>query len=113
MNFNYILRVSFLFNLLCFNSILNAQTIETNIPGLVIKNLNCIDSIELITADLINRNNEPFKGKVRVKISDLDNDIVWQSTTDVIVGGKNGSKIFLSFKVGKCTPPFNVKLSLE
>jgi hypothetical protein len=109
-----VLKITSLAFLLLFNNSLQAQTTETNIPGLVIKNYRCstIDS-RTIFGDLINRNNESFKGRVRVKIFDSDNDIVWQGTENTTVLGQNGRTLVVTLGVGKCTAPYRVQISLE
>jgi hypothetical protein len=107
-------KISSLAFLLLFNNSLKAQTIETNIPGIVIKNYTCstIDS-RTIFGDLINRNNDVFKGRVRVRVFDSDNDIVWQGTDNTTVLGQNGQSIVIRLGVGKCSPPYRVQISLE
>jgi hypothetical protein len=109
-----LLKITALAFLFFFYNSLKAQTIETNIPGLVIKNYKCgtIDG-RTIFGDLINRNNESFKGRVRVKIFDSDNDIVWQGTDNMTVLGQNGRSLVVTLGVGKCTAPYRVQISLE
>ncbi len=91
---------------------LSAQTIETNIQGLVIKDYKC--SLEKnVLGTLVNRNAEPFVGKLRVKIIDLENDILWQGATNINLGGQNGANFTVWVAVGKCLAPNKVQITLE
>ena len=90
----------------------SAQTLETNIQGLVIKDYRC-SSEKYIRGNLINRNGEPFVGALRVKIIDRENDIIWQGVNKINVGGQNGADIFVPLGVGTCMPPNKVLFTLE
>lgn len=100
--------------LILLSSNLKAQTIETNVPGLVIKNYRCstLDN-RTIYGDLINRNSEIFNGNVRVKIFDLENDTIWQGIEKITVQGQNGRFLVVNIGVGKCIPPYRVQITLE
>ncbi len=98
---------------LTFSNKIGAQTIETNISGLVIKNFRCGMTGTEIFADLINRNPQAFNGNLRTKIIDTDNDTVWQGTQKINVPGENGKSFMVNLGVGKCTPPFKVQITLE
>lgn len=90
-----------------------AQTIETNISGLVIKDYKCNASISNVNGNLINRNSEPFNGALRVKIIDKENDIIWQGTTKINVGQQNGIAFQVFLGVGTCLAPNKVIITLE
>lgn len=91
---------------------LTAQTIETNIQGLVIKDYKCTLE-QLVKGTLINRNAEAFVGKLRVKIIDFENDILWQGTTNINLGGQNGVNFSVLIGVSKCLSPNKVQITLE
>ena len=93
-------------------SVTSAQTIETNIAGLVIKNYQCILN-RYVGGDLVNRTSEPFNGKLRIRIIDEENDILWQTTKPIVVEPQNGTKIWVELNVGKCTAPNKVQVTLE
>ena len=90
-----------------------AQTLDTNIQGLVIKNYKCGLHSKWVDGNLVNRNAEPFVGKLRVKIIDSDNDILWQGTTNLNVGGQNGASFTVQLGVGTCLAPNKVQITLE
>jgi len=95
-------------------SFASAQTIETNITGLVIKNYSCFSTINnMVSGDLINRTTDSFGGKLRVKIVDVEGDIVFQTTEPVRVSPQNGSHFVIRLSVGKCTVPNKVQFTLE
>ena len=92
----------------------SAQTIETNFPGLVFKNYRCHESIfPAVSGDLINRTSESFSGKIRIKIIDSENDIVFQSAQPIAVGPQNGERFYVQLAVGKCSAPNKVQVTLE
>ena len=93
----------------------NAQTMETNIPGLVIKDYQCFSGtfLNYLRGNLINRNLQDFKGRLRVKIIDRENDILWQTTSTINVGGQNGTSWHIDVKVGNCLAPNKVQITLE
>ncbi len=95
-----------------FSFSLTAQTLETNIQGLVIKDYKCT-SEKYVRGNLINRNVESFVGALRVKIIDRENDIIWQGVNKINVGGQNGADIFVPLGVGTCMPPNKVLFTLE
>ncbi len=107
--FKRILLTSFVF---MANNLI-AQTIDTNIQGLVIKNYKCGFDSKWVEGNLVNRNAEPFVGKLRVKIIDSDNDILWQGTRNLKVDGQNGTNISVEVLVGKCLAPNKVQITLE
>lgn len=93
----------------------SAQTIETNIPGLVIKDYRCYQygGKGWVDGNLINRNAESFTGALRVKIIDKENDIIWQGVQKLNVGGQNGAKFDINVAVGNCLTPNKVQITLE
>ena len=99
-----------LFFLIVTNS--NAQTIETNMQGLVIKNYKCNLS-RWVEGNLVNRNAESFVGRLRVKIIDSDNDILWQGFEKINLGGQNGVNFSVMLGVGSCLAPNKVQITLE
>ena len=90
----------------------NAQTLDTNIQGLVIKDYRC-DISRWVEGNLVNRNAEIFNGSIRVKIIDRDNDILWQGVQRVAVGGQNGARFSVQVAVGTCLAPNKVQITLE
>jgi hypothetical protein len=104
----------FLTAIALFGVNLSAQTMETNVPGLVIKDFVCGTYLGYTAqGNLVNRNADSFNGSVRVKIIDKDNDILWQGTQKVIVGGQNGARFAVSILVGTCMAPNRVQITLE
>ena len=93
-------------------STLCAQTMETNIAGLVIKDYQCT-SLPAIRGNLINRNAESFTGALRVKIIDKENDIIWQGIQKINVGAQNGNSFHIAVNVGNCLSPNKVQITLE
>ena len=91
---------------------LNAQTMETNIQGLVIKNYLCYLT-STVMGDLVNRNSESFIGTLRVKIIDKENDILWQGIQRMNVGAQNGASFRVPVAVGNCMAPNKVQITLE
>ncbi len=93
----------------------SAQTLETNIAGLVIKEYKCypISSNWYVNGNLINRNSDTFTGALRVKIIDKENDIIWQGTRKINVGAQNGTNFDLYVQVGNCLAPNKVQITLE
>ena len=90
----------------------SAQTIETNLAGLVIKNYRCTMS-KYVGGDLVNRTSESFNGKLRLKIIDEENDILWQTARPIAVEPQNGASFWVELNVGKCTAPNKVQVTLE
>jgi hypothetical protein len=95
-----------------FSASANAQVIDTNIQGLVIKNYRC-DIPTYIQGNLVNRNSESFTGFLRAKIIDKDNDILWQGVEKINVGGQNGASFMVQVKTGTCLAPNKVQITLE
>jgi hypothetical protein len=95
-----------------FASVTSAQTIETNISGLVIKNYKCTLA-KYVEGDMVNRTSESFSGRLRLKIIDPENDILWQTTKPIVVEPQNGANFSVELKVGKCTAPNKVQITLE
>ena len=93
-------------------NIVSAQTMETNIAGLVIKDYQCT-SLPAIRGNLINRNAENFIGALRVKIIDKENDIIWQGIEKINVGAQNGKSFYIPVYVGNCLSPNKVQITLE
>lgn len=93
-------------------STLCAQTMETNIAGLVIKDYQCT-GLPAIRGNLINRNAESFTGALRVKIIDKENDIIWQGIQKINVDAQNGKSFYIPVNVGNCLTPNKVQIILE
>ncbi len=108
-------KIVFLTFFVFMANIVSAQTIETNIPGLVIKDYRCYQHVGKgwVDGNLINRNAEIFTGALRVKIIDKENDIVWQGVQKLYVGGQNGAKFDIGIAVGNCLAPNKVQITLE
>ena len=106
--FNIVFLTFFVF----MANIVSAQTMETNIPGLVIKDYQCT-SYPAVKGNLINRNAESFTGALRVKIIDKENDIIWQGIQKITVGAQNGNSFYIPVNVGNCLAPNKVQITLE
>ena len=114
MKLNIALKTIFLTLFFLINNNLFAQTMDTNIKGLVIKNYKCIDSGGwYVQGILVNRNVEPFGGKLRAKIIDSDNDILWQGAQNINVAEQNGTNFWVKIVVGSCLAPNKVQITLE
>jgi hypothetical protein len=98
--------------MLIFASTVMAQTMETNIPGLVVKDYIC-NLKTYVEGNLLNRTTEPFQGRVRVKIIDKDGDILFQTAKAISVGAQNGARIEVYISVGNCLAPNKVQITLE
>lgn len=104
-------KILFAFIFLMANFV-SAQTIETNIAGLVIKDYQCT-GYPAVKGNLINRNAENFVGALRVKIIDKENDIIWQGIEKISVGAQNGKSFYIPVSVGNCLAPNKVQITLE
>ena len=100
----------FLIVLASFNS--SAQTIETNLTGFVIKNYKC-SADKYVAGDLVNRTSDMFTGRIRVKIIDKENDILWQGISNIKLEGQNGLAFFIETQVSTCLAPNKVQITLE
>ena len=91
-----------------------AQTIDTNIPGLVVKDLKCetYDNT-MLSAKIINRNLVPFAGVFRIRVIDKDSDIIWQGTQKFQVEAQNGLEVQQKIWVGNCLAPNKIQFTLE
>jgi len=112
MKINSTLKNILLTLIFLFTDFLFAQTIETNIQGIVIKDYKCTLD-RYVGGNLVNRNGETFIGSIRVKIIDKENDILWQGISKMNVGGQNGSSFFIRVDVGTCLAPNKVQITLE
>lgn len=106
------IKLIFLLCLSFFFSNILAQTMETNIQGIVIKDYQCYGT-NLVTGNLINRNSSGFKGKLRAKIIDSEGDIAYQGTTDITLGAQNGVSFSVYIAVKTCLSPNKVQITLE
>ena len=114
MESNFRIKAALLASMLIFAGTVMAQTIETNIPGIVIKDLECPswDTRRLI-GKIVNRNSEPFSGKIRTKLIDRDNDIIWQGLENIKIEAQNGASLSIRVGVGECLAPTKVQITLE
>jgi len=89
---------------LCFAATgVSAQTLETGVPGLVVKNLACIDLVGLhspVTLNVVNRSNQPVTGTLFVDILDQENDPVDGFALGVRID-RNSGRLFKQL-VEKC-----------
>jgi len=108
----FILNIKKTLFLLLFANNLYAQTIETNIQGIVIKDYKCSVN-RWVEGNLVNRNADSFVGVIRVKIIDKENDILWQGVEKIAVGGQNGRSFTVAVSVGTCLSPNKVQITLE
>lgn len=96
-----------------FSTNLLAQSMETNVQGIVIKDFYCSSTGDYVGGNLINRNSIAFRGKIRTKIIDSDGDIAWQGTKYIEVGAQNGVSFGVSIGVKGCKAPNKVQITLE
>ena len=113
MKSNFRTKAALIASMLIFAGSIVAQTMETNMSGLVIKGFKCDYFQTSVEGNLINRNSQPFIGKIRVKLIDVDNDILWQGIRAVSVGGMNGISFSIELGAGKCVAPNKVQITLE
>ena len=117
MKSNFRIKAALLASMLIFTGNIMAQTIETNTPGLVIKDYICkfkqLGVQYWVEGNLVNRKAEPFQGKVRTKIIDKDGDILFQTAISISVGAQNGARISVPILVGDCFAPNKVQITLE
>ena len=117
MKSNFRTKAALIVSMLIFASTVMAQTMETNMSGLVIKDYICkLKDYGLgfyVEGNLVNRTTEPFQGKVRAKIIDKDGDILFQIATPISVGAQNGTRIGVPILVGNCLAPNKVQITLE
>ena len=99
-----------------------AQTLNTNIEGLVIKQYECSNmkgemlnrwSETHFSGILINRNESEFKGRVKVVLLDGDNDVLSRGYQDIRVGSKSANSFDITLDIGKCNNPNKIEVSLE
>ena len=117
MKLNFRTKAALIVSMLIFAGSIVAQTMETNMPGIVIKDYICkLKDYGLgfyVEGNLVNRTTEPFQGKVRAKIIDKDGDILFQTYTPISVGAQNGTRIGVPILVGNCLAPNKVQITLE
>ena len=113
MKSNFRTKAALIVSMLIFASTVMAQTMETNMSGLVIKGFVCDYYQTSVEGNLINRNTQPFSGRIRVKLIDSDNDILWQGSEQISVGGMNGRFFSIRVGVGRCVAPNKVQITLE
>jgi len=89
-----------------------AQTMETNIYGLVIKEYRCYLN-RLVQGSLVNRNAESFNGNLRLKVIDNEGDIIFQNSQPIKLSGQNGVSFEVALKVGTCMAPNKIQITLE
>ena len=92
----------------------NAGTFKTNIPGLVLKDLEC--SMFSYSGRWVNRNNHSLKAKnIKITMYDSDGDrIGTQSTTHSInMGAKSGGSFMTASKGGFCERSYMVEIFVE
>ena len=115
MKFDLPLKIITVIGLLAETNFVNAQTSDTAEQRFVMKSYNCKQwpsgaySTEGI---VINRGVKPFKGHLRIKLVDQDNDIVYQGTVKIDIEEQNG-KSFSTFTSNGTCKDKKVLLSLE
>lgn len=90
-----------------------SQTLETNIPNIVIKNYQCSSVGKTVSGILVNRNQVSYTGSLRVRIIDPEGDILWQASQPININAQNGSNFSTYIQVGFCNAPNKVQLILE
>lgn len=84
----------FLFTLLTSNVAL-AETLKTNISGIVLKKVNCYTGNLSVT--LVNRTNQSLMKKyLKLTVFDEDNDPIGNCSINIRVGPKSGDRLHLS-----------------
>ena len=82
-------------------SSLRAQTIETKNEQITIKEYSCTQ-YETIAMTLVNRGSDSFKGILRLKLIDKDNDTVFQKAIPILIDGQNGKTFYEHTENGSC-----------
>jgi hypothetical protein len=106
------LRAMLLASAFIFSTNVLAQTMETNINGLVIKEYRCLLN-KWVQGNLINRNVESFNGNLRLKVIDNEGDIIFQNSQPIKLSGQNGVGFEVALKVGTCMAPNKIQITLE
>ena len=75
-----------------------AETIQTNLQGVILKNVKC--KYDVIAFNVSNKTTERIKGYLRVTIFDSDGDPIDNGGTSINVGPVSGAKIKLSVSCG-------------
>ncbi len=110
--------ILFLFFLYTSTTVAFAQTTESIEHQFAIKDYKCeykkivSDYHYIVSGTLVNRGDEPFKGNLRLKLVDQDNDIVYQQVFSLSVGGKNGQSFSRGTSNGTCKDK-KVLISIE
>ena len=83
-----------------------AQNFNTNIDGLVLKELRCTGSN--YGANIVNRTNNSIEGRVVIKVFDKDGDPVGVCSKHVSLGPNSGNR----FYAGGCNCRYAKRLSI-
>jgi len=96
------------------NANANAETLNTNIPGLVIKELRC-GSFSSYYGRWVNRNNQSLGNKrIKIHMYDSDGDRTGvQSTYIIDMGAKTGGQFFTSTDDSPCRPSYSITFFVE
>ena len=91
----------------------NAETIKTNISGLVLKDLRC--SYSYYSGRWVNRNNQSLGNKrIKIHMYDSDGDRVGiQSTYFVNMGAKTGGNFMIGSSDGSCKSSYRIAVFVE
>jgi hypothetical protein len=88
-----------------------AQAVDSSNQKITIKEYLC-NQWEAIGGTIINRGLEPFKGILRIKLIDQDNDVVSQKIIQISIDGQNGKRFYEFTENGTCKDK-KVVLSVE
>lgn len=93
----------------------NAETIKTNISGLVLKDLRC--SITTYSGRWVNRNNQSLKVKsIKITMYDSDGDRIGSQSTNypINMDAKSGGNFMTRANPGgACEPSYSVAIFVE
>lgn len=116
MKFSLLIKIFTLILLSVMENCLNAQTLDAGERKFVMKGYNCKQYWNggpyMIEGIVINRSIQPFKGHLRIKLVDQDNDIVYQRTEKIDIEAQNGKSFSTYTSNGTCKDK-KVLLSLE
>jgi hypothetical protein len=66
-----------------------AETLKTNNPEIVVKEIRCIDLD--VRGVLVNKSSEPFNGTLFIAVKDEDGDVVGRNKVRLRVSAENGA----------------------
>lgn len=90
-----IVKITIVSLLILGSTVAIAETVQTNIQGVILKNVRCANYGSKIWLNVSNRTNNAVKGKLRVTIFDADGDPIDNGMKRIYVGPVSGDSIFI------------------